>query len=125
MIAASNGKKGNGMKRICAAWVPALFVPMALIVLVSCIRNGGNTRISPGEEAFMTHCSVCHVKGGNVITPAKTLYKKDLAKSNILTTTDIVATIRNPGPGMRKFDETTIPDKTADAIAEYVLNAFQ
>jgi len=33
--------------------------------------------------------------------------------------------MRNPGPGMTKFDEKTIPEETAKAIAEYILETFR
>jgi len=32
---------------------------------------------------------------------------------------------RNPGQGMNRFDEATIPEKDAMSIAEYVLNTFR
>ena len=117
------------MTKIYSAFVQALFLNVVLLVililLVSCIRNDAIAKTLSGEEAFVEHCYVCHVNGGNVITPAKTLHKKDLAKSGILTTADIVAKIRNPGPAMTKFDAATIPDNLAQAIAEYVLNTFK
>jgi len=117
------------MTKIFTAFVQALFLTVVLLVvlilLVSCAGNGNIARVSPGEEAFLRHCHVCHVKGGNVITPAKTLFRKDLEKNGIQDQAAIVAKIRNPGPGMTKFDETTIPDGTARAIAEYVLNTFK
>jgi cytochrome c6 len=80
---------------------------------------------SPGDQAFMKNCSVCHPKGENIINPAKTLHRKALAANGIRKPADIVAKIRNPGPGMTKFDEKTIPDATATAIAEYVLKTFK
>jgi cytochrome c6 len=33
--------------------------------------------------------------------------------------------MRNPGPGMTKFDKKEISDKEAKAIAEYVLKTFK
>jgi cytochrome c6 len=33
--------------------------------------------------------------------------------------------MRNPGPGMNKFDEKTIPDKEAKMIADYILKTFK
>jgi len=117
------------MAKIYSAFVQVLFLTMLLLVililLVSCVRNEASAKVSPGEEAFVRHCYVCHVQGGNVIVPTKTLYKSDLAKRGILTAADIVDKIRNPGPAMTKFDETMIPDRTARAIAEYVLNTFK
>jgi len=78
-----------------------------------------------GEELFKKHCSACHPDGGNVINPKKTLSKKSLAKNGIKDPQAIVKTMRNPGPGMAKFDKGTVSDKDAKAIAEYILKTFK
>lgn len=78
-----------------------------------------------GEALFKQHCAVCHVDGGNLIVPQKTLHKKDREKNNIKTAEAIVKTMRNPGPGMTQFNEKTIPEKDAKAIAEYILTTFK
>jgi cytochrome c6 len=83
------------------------------------------SKATPGKQAFDKNCTVCHKEGGNIINPAKTLHKKDLEASGIAKPADIVAKMRNPGPGMTKFDQKTIPDKTARAIADYVLKTFK
>jgi cytochrome c6 len=77
-----------------------------------------------GEAKFKEQCAVCHPDGGNIINPKKTLLKKDRAANNIKTEADIIKTMRNPGPGMNKFDEKTISDKDARAIANYILKTF-
>ena len=78
-----------------------------------------------GEELFKQHCAVCHPGGGNIIKPQHTLQKKHLEQQGIKNWQGIVKTLRNPGPGMTKFDEKTLPDKDAKAIAEYVLKTFK
>lgn len=78
-----------------------------------------------GEEMFKEHCTICHPDGGNIVNPQKALHKKDLAKSGIKKPADIVMKMRNPGPGMTKFDKKTIPDKDAKKIAEYILKTFK
>ena len=77
-----------------------------------------------GEELFKQHCFPCHPDGGNVINPPKTLHKKDREANGVKTAADIVGKMRNPGPGMTKFDEHTIPGAGAKEIAEYVLRTF-
>ncbi len=79
---------------------------------------------SSGEALFKQHCAVCHPDGGNIINPQKTLHKKDRNANRIKTPEDIVHTMRNPGLGMTKFDEKTIPDKDAKEIGEYILKTF-
>lgn len=81
-------------------------------------------KIDAAQE-FKEHCAVCHPDGGNIINPKKTLKKKDLEAGGIKSWKDVVKNMRNPGPGMTKFDAKTIPDKEAKAIAEYVLKTFK
>ncbi len=83
------------------------------------------SKSAPGQQAFEKNCAVCHKDGGNIINPAKTLHKKDLETSGITKPADIIAKMRNPGPGMTKFDKAAIPDREARTIAEYVLNTFK
>ena len=82
------------------------------------------TAAPPGEALFKQHCAVCHPDGGNNINPKKPLHKKDREANGVKTADEIIMKMRNPGPGMTKFDEKTIPDKDAKAIAEYVLKTF-
>lgn len=77
------------------------------------------------KAEFEKHCAVCHPAGGNIVNQAKPLGKAALAKDGIKSWKDIVAKIRNPGPGMTKFDKKGMPDKEAKAIAEYVLKTFK
>ena len=58
-------------------------------------------------------------------TPPRHFHKEALFANGIRRAADIVRNMRNPGPGMTKFDEKTIPDETARAIAEYILKTFQ
>lgn len=77
-----------------------------------------------GESLFKQHCSVCHPDGGNTVNPQKTLRKKAREEHGVKTASDIVNNMRNPGPGMTKFDEKTVPDEDAKEIAEYILKTF-
>jgi len=109
--------------------IAAVFISLASIfLLVTFACSGGSSnkteKESKGEELFKFNCTVCHPNGENVINKEKTLRKADLDKNGIKTPDDIVKLMRDPGPGMRKFDENTISDKDAHEIAEYVLKAF-
>lgn len=77
-----------------------------------------------GEELFKAHCAKCHPGGKNIVNPDKSLFSESLRKNGITTPANIVALMRNPGPGMQQFNEEEIPDSEANKIAEYVLNAF-
>jgi cytochrome c6 len=78
-----------------------------------------------GAELFKENCSPCHTDGGNIINPQKTLHKKDLEANKIKKPGDIINKMRNPGPGMTKFDEKTISYKYAKEIADYILKTFK
>ena len=93
---------------------------------ISVMFAGGIDAAQPnGEALFKQHCAVCHVDGGNLITPQKTLHKKDREKNNIKTAQDIIKNMRKPGPGMTQFSEKTISEKDAKAIAEYIIKTFK
>lgn len=77
-----------------------------------------------GEALFLKNCIACHADGGNEVNPQKTLFRKDLERNKISTPDAIVKLLRKPGPGMLTFDEKTLSDEEATAIAEYVLNTF-
>jgi cytochrome c6 len=98
---------------------------VAVVALVTTVSIGMADEDLSGETLFKQHCAVCHPDGGNIVNPKKTLHKKDREANNVKTVEDIVSKMRNPGPGMIKFDEKTIPDKQAKEIAEYVLKSLQ
>ena len=87
--------------------------------------GNGATNPSMGEQAFLKHCAVCHPDGGNIINSAKTLHQKVREANGVKTTADIVKNMRNPGPGMTPFDKKAVDDKTARAIADYILKTFK
>lgn len=96
------------------------------LIVASVISIGGMVRADEksGEALFKQHCSACHPDGGNIINPKKTLHKKDMEANNIKTKEDIVKVMRNPGPGMLKFNDATIPNEKAKEIAEYILKTY-
>jgi cytochrome c6 len=78
-----------------------------------------------GKKEFEKHCAVCHPNGGNIVNAQKPLSGKALKANGVKNVKDIIARMRNPGPGMTTFDEKTISDQEARAIAAYVLKAFK
>lgn len=116
-----------------------LLTAVGLAVAVSCLafstyaaeakkgepKKAEAGKATRGEELFKQHCAMCHPDGGNIINAKKTLRAKDLKANKITKAEDIVKVMRNPGPGMNKFDEKMIPDKDAKEIAQYILKAFK
>lgn len=84
------------------------------------------TAMAPsGEASFKKYCAACHAGGGNIIRPEKSLHRKDREANGVKTAADIVHLLRNPGPGMPKFDEKSVPEAEARAVADYVIGAFR
>jgi len=96
----------------------------SLGVAAVCFIASGAFAASTGETKFKELCAVCHPNGGNIINPQKTLMKKVREVNKIKTAADIIKNMRNPGPGMTKFDQKTVSDKDAQTIAEYILKTF-
>lgn len=101
-------------------------ISFALALSVTCLwLSPTNTvQATTGEELFKQHCSVCHPNGGNIINPHETLHKAHREAEKVNTVEAIVNKMRNPGPGMSKFDSNFLPDNDAKAIAEYILKTF-
>jgi cytochrome c6 len=78
-----------------------------------------------GKKEFEEHCSVCHPNGGNIVNAHKTLGYKSLRSNGVKNVKDIISKIRNPGPGMTRFDKKTISNNEAKAVAEYILKSFK
>jgi cytochrome c6 len=109
---------------------------LGVICLAGCKQEGAKQRgnspsaASPvatrrGEQLFKERCAQCHPDGGNTINPKKTLHAGVLADYGIKTAADVALVLRNPGPGMPRFDEGTIPEQDAILIGEYVLTSFR
>ena len=97
----------------------------AVVVLMLGTVVTANEQEKKGEALFKQNCSPCHPDGGNIINPQKTLHKKDREANGVKKTADIVAKMRNPGPGMTRFDDKSLPEKDAKEIAEYILKTFK
>ena len=82
-------------------------------------------RLRNGEALFKQYCAPCHPDGGNATDPQRTLRASALKANHVTTPSDIVRIMRHPIARMIRFDETTISDQDARAIAEYVLATFK
>lgn len=82
-------------------------------------------KVASGEELFKKNCQVCHPDGGNIINKEKPITGKALNANGLKTPRDIVKQMRNPGTGMTKFDEQSLSDADAEAIAKYILKTFK
>jgi cytochrome c6 len=107
------------MKRIVAIAAVALFA--CSFASIGLAKDPAKT----GKQLFEQNCSPCHPNGSNIINPAFTLHKNDREAHGVKTAKDIMGKMRNPGPGMTKFDEKMISDKDAKKIAEYVMKTFK
>ncbi len=100
----------------------AAAVIIGLFVVLSGIASAeGRT----GETLFKQNCASCHPEGGNIINPQKTLHQTSRKTNNVKTADDIVKVMRNPGPGMTKFDSNSLPDKNARMIADYIIKTYK
>ncbi len=109
------------MKRILSVSVACLLIGLFIFPRLV----GAAPKTSAGERAFQKNCAVCHPGGGNIVSAAKDLHRNTLKANGITKPDDIIAKMRNPGPKMTMFDKKTVPDKTARAIAKYILNTFK
>jgi cytochrome c6 len=104
------------------ATVALLVVCLFVTTASADTKKGGKI---DGRKEFQEHCAECHANGGNMVKPDKTLSRKDRETNGVKTAKEIIGLMRNPGPGMTKFDKKTVSDKEARAIADYIIKTFK
>lgn len=102
-----------------------LLVSVLAMCCVGAVASAEKASKDAGAAEFKEHCAICHPEGGNIINPKKTLHKGDREVNNVRNEADIVKIMRKPGPGMTTFDEKTISNDEAKAIAKYILKTFK
>jgi cytochrome c6 len=120
--------------------IRSVVVICCLCLLVGCAKEGSQQVASSqplkavtektgesgsGEALFKQYCFSCHPDGGNVSDPGRPLYGAVLKRNRITTPEDVVRIMRHPLSRMIRFDVSTLSDKDARAIAEYVLITFK
>lgn len=109
------------MKKI----IPVAAICLAALMMLCRVSINEGLAAPNGETLFMKNCQTCHKNGGNIINAKKTLSLRDRQADGMITVEDLVKNMRNPGPGMTSFDENTISNAEARAIAEYILKTFK
>jgi len=96
-------------------------------LVVSPAGSGANTQEAgrDGKALFKQYCASCHPEGGNVSDPERSLYGSVLKKRHIDTPDDIVRIMRHPMSRMIRFDQATLSDRDARAIAEFILATYK
>ena len=102
----------------------AILIAGCLSATTGFCDSGKGEKLDAKKE-FEKHCAACHPNGGNTINTQKPLNMKSLRANGVKGTKDIIAKMRHPGPGMSAFDEKTISNKEAEAIAKYIMNTFK
>jgi cytochrome c6 len=97
----------------------------AAVLALSCLTKTAEATASAGAAGFEANCAECHPGGENSVNPAKNLRVMTLRANGIVSAQDIIAKMRNPGPGMARFDPKDLPDKEAREIARYILATFR
>ncbi len=95
-----------------------LSVALCVLLLWSPVAMAGDA--VRGEQVFKAICAACHIGGGNVIQPAKTLKKSALEKYAMLDLNEIITQVTNGKNAMPAFRDRLTPEQIND-VATYVL----
>ena len=100
-----------------------LFISTVLLVVMwfspTALADSGN-----GAPLFETHCSGCHLNGGNIIRRGKNLKLKTLEKNGYDTSEAIAEIIANGKNNMSAFSDRLSAPEISD-VADYVLEQAQ
>jgi cytochrome c6 len=101
--------------------VRVLHFALIAVIIVGLFIMLGLTRATSqpktGEQLFQQNCAACHANGGNVINPQKPL--KDGPSLKSFAT--FLPWIRKPVQPMPAFPPSTISDRQAKELYDYIL----
>ena len=97
---------------LIAAWAIALFLFPSSVSAAN---------LSNGAKVFSANCASCHVKGGNLVNPAKTLKRPDLEKFEMASLAVIKTQVTNGKAAMPAF-KGRLTDEQIENVANYVLD---
>lgn len=97
---------------LIAAWAIALlFLPSPVLAV----------NLSNGAKVFSANCASCHIKGGNLVNPSKTLKSADLEKFDMASLDAIKTQVTNGKAAMPAF-KGRLTDEQIEDVANYVLS---
>lgn len=77
--------------------------------------------LAHGGQIFANNCASCHIGGGNVVNPGKTLKQADLTANQRDTVEAIITKVSKGGGGMSAFAGRLKEEDITD-VAAYVLS---
>jgi cytochrome c6 len=107
------------MKKILCVLLTMVLALGALLSLPSVAMADGDAVL--GAKIFSANCASCHMRGGNLVSPAKTLKKEALAKYGMDSADKIITQVTNGKNAMPSFKGRLKGDAIANVTA-YVLS---
>ncbi len=75
-----------------------------------------------GRQIFANNCASCHIGGGNVVNPSKTLKQADLEANHKDTLEAIITQVTNGNGAMPAFGSRLVGTDDIPDVAAYVLS---
>jgi cytochrome c6 len=98
-------------------------VLLAIAIVVSTVHTPAlAATASPGAKVFSANCASCHMNGGNIVSPSKTLKQADLKKNGLDSVPAIVAQVTKGKAAMPSF-KSRLKSAQIEAVANYVLDS--
>lgn len=91
-----------------------------LVVVWSWVSPAAAADLAAGASIFSANCAACHVGGGNLVNPAKTL-KKDALEQYGMASLEAIKTQITQGKAAMPAFKGRLTSEQIDAVAAYVL----
>ena len=102
-------------------WAAVLGLVLGVWVWIAPVGQGAIAAdLAQGTKVFANNCAACHMGGGNVVNPAKTLKLSDLEKYGMNAVEAIQTQVTNGKNAMPAF-RGRLTAEDIEAVATYVL----
>lgn len=98
-----------------------LFILLGIVLNLWMSQPAIAADLDDGAKVFSANCAACHVGGGNMVNPAKTLKKTDLDQYEMASLEAIMSQVKNGKAAMPSFSGR-LTDEQIENVASYVLD---
>ena len=100
---------------------PLKFLLSSIYLIATCLFAVTTVAEEDGKAIFMRNCSACHMQGGNMMAPDKTLSKEHLEKHDRYSAEAVYQLLKEGVKGTAMMSFERLGEEKLKAVTDYVM----